>query len=69
MEMKKRLGKIEETIKEIVLETKKPSGNGPTKTQDDQSTKLTPKEESKPSKEHKDSVQKPGENGANLDSP
>ena len=38
MEMKKRLGKIEETIKGIVLEAKKPSGNGPTKTQDDQST-------------------------------
>ncbi|CAN7085853.1 unnamed protein product [Brassica oleracea var. botrytis] len=68
-EMKKRLGKIEETIKEIVLEAKKPSGNGPTKTQDDQSTKLPPKDESKPSKEHKDNVQKQGENRANVDSP
>ncbi|CAG7872957.1 unnamed protein product [Brassica rapa] len=28
-EMKMRLGKIEETIKGIVLEAKKPSGNGP----------------------------------------
>ncbi|CAF2177649.1 unnamed protein product [Brassica napus] len=68
MEMKKRLGKIEETIKGIVLEAKKPSGNGPTKTQDDQSTKLPPKEESKPSKEHKDNVQKQGENQANAGS-
>ncbi|KAL1198611.1 hypothetical protein V5N11_001274 [Cardamine amara subsp. amara] len=42
MEMKERLGKIEETIKEIVLETKKPS------------------RESKPGKEHKGNVQKPG---------
>lgn len=67
--MKKRLGKIEETIEEIVLEAKKPSGNGPTKTQDDQSTKLPPKDESKPSKEHKDNVQKQGENRANVDSP
>ncbi|KAJ0256692.1 hypothetical protein HA466_0096100 [Hirschfeldia incana] len=67
-EMKMRLGKIEETIKETVLEAKKPSGNGPTKTQDDQSTKLPPKEESKPSKEQEDNVQKPGENRANVDS-
>lgn len=59
--MKERLGKIEETIKEIVLETKKPSWDVPTKTQEDQSTKLPPKEESKPGKEHKCSVQKPGD--------
>ncbi|CAG7903226.1 hypothetical protein HID58_026773 [Brassica napus] len=69
MEMKKRLGKIEETIKEVVLEAKKPSGNGPTKTQDDQSAKLPPKEVSKPSKEQKDNVQKQGENPTNVDSP
>ncbi|XP_010417672.1 PREDICTED: protein MNN4 [Camelina sativa] len=50
MEMKERLGKIEETIKDIVLEAKKPSGNAPTKTQEDQPTKLSPKEESKPEK-------------------
>ncbi|CAE5964759.1 unnamed protein product [Arabidopsis arenosa] len=61
MEMKQRLGKIEETIKEIVLETKKPSGNAPTKTQEDQSTKLPPKEESKPEKEQKGNVQKSGD--------
>uniref|UniRef100_A0A1J3GQN8 Uncharacterized protein n=1 Tax=Noccaea caerulescens TaxID=107243 RepID=A0A1J3GQN8_NOCCA len=59
MEMRERLGKIEETIKEIVLETKKPSGNAPTrKTQEDQSTKLPPKEDSNPSKEQKGNVQK-----------
>jgi len=61
MEMRQRLGKIEETIKEIVLETKKPSGNAPTKTQEDQSTKLSPKEVSQPEKEHKGNVQKPGD--------
>ncbi|KAF8103401.1 hypothetical protein N665_0188s0337 [Sinapis alba] len=64
MEMKQRLGKIEETIKEIVLETKKPSGNAPTKTQGDQSTKLPSKEEPKLSKE-----QKPGGNQTNVGSP
>lgn len=70
MEMKERLGKIEETIKEIVLEAKKPSGNAPTKTQEDhQSTKVLSKEESKPRKEHKGNVQKPGESQANVDSP
>ncbi|ESQ27112.1 hypothetical protein EUTSA_v10019105mg [Eutrema salsugineum] len=68
MEMKKRLGKIEETIKEIVLETKKSSGNTQTKTQD-QSTKLPPKEEMKASKEQKGDVEKPGERQANEDSP
>ncbi|EFH52174.1 hypothetical protein ARALYDRAFT_485221, partial [Arabidopsis lyrata subsp. lyrata] len=61
MEMKQRLGKIEETIKEIVLETNKPSEKAPTKTQEDQSTKLSPKEESKPEKEHKGNVQKPAD--------
>ncbi|CAA0344806.1 unnamed protein product [Arabidopsis thaliana] len=61
MEMRQRLGKIEETIKEIVLETKKPSGNAPTKTQEDQSTKLSPKEVSQPEKEQKGNVQKPGD--------
>ncbi|CAH2067957.1 unnamed protein product, partial [Thlaspi arvense] len=69
MEMKKRLGKIEETIKEIVLETKKPSGNAPTKTQEDQSAKLPPKEESKPIKEEKGNLQKSGESRTNVDSP
>ncbi|KAG2324523.1 hypothetical protein Bca4012_039037 [Brassica carinata] len=69
MEMKMRLGKIEETIKEIVLEEKKPSENAPTKTQDDRSANHPLKEESKPSKEQKDNVQKQGENQANVDSP
>ncbi|CAH8330153.1 unnamed protein product [Eruca vesicaria subsp. sativa] len=71
MEMKKRLEKMEETIKEIALDAKKPSGNAPTKTQGDQSTKLPPKEESKPNNvEHKgNNVQKPGENQTNVDSP
>ncbi|CAN8233520.1 unnamed protein product [Cochlearia groenlandica] len=50
MDMKRRLGRIEETIKEIVLETNKTSGNAPTKTQEDQSTKLPPKEETQPEK-------------------
>ncbi|VVA95866.1 unnamed protein product [Arabis nemorensis] len=68
MEMKERLGKIEETIKEIVLETKKPSGNAPTNSQD-QSTKLLPKEESKPRTDQKGNVQIPGESRANVDSP
>ncbi|EOA35709.1 hypothetical protein CARUB_v10020936mg [Capsella rubella] len=61
MEMKARLGKIEETIKDIVLEAKKPSGTAPTKTQEDHSSKLFPKQESKPEKEHKGHVQKPGD--------
>ncbi|KFK42452.1 hypothetical protein AALP_AA2G258600 [Arabis alpina] len=70
MEMKERLGKMEEAIKEIVLVTKKPSGNTPTKTQEDhQSTKLPPKEESKPRNEQKSNVQKPDESRANVDSP
>ncbi|KAJ4874368.1 Uncharacterized protein Rs2_39386 [Raphanus sativus] len=50
MEMKQRLGKMEDTIKEIVLEAKKPI---PSKTQGDQSTKLPPIQESKPSNVHK----------------
>ncbi|EFH62151.1 hypothetical protein ARALYDRAFT_899603 [Arabidopsis lyrata subsp. lyrata] len=61
MEMKQRLGKIEEPIKEIVLETNKPSRKAPTKTQEDQSTKFSPKEESKPEKEYKGNVQKPAD--------
>ncbi|KAL0665514.1 hypothetical protein Bca4012_102352 [Brassica carinata] len=70
MEMKQRLGKIEETIKEIVSEAKKPSGNAPTKTQGDQSTKPPPKEESKPNNvEQKGNVHKPVENQTNVDSP
>ncbi|KAJ0231746.1 hypothetical protein HA466_0296130 [Hirschfeldia incana] len=70
MEMKQRLGKIEETIKEIALEAKKPT---PSKTHGDQSsTKLPPKEEeSKPSNvEQKGNNvhNKPGENQTNVDS-
>ncbi|KAF2594761.1 hypothetical protein F2Q70_00045754 [Brassica cretica] len=70
MEMKQRLGKIEETIKEIALEAKKPSGDAPSKTQGDQSTKPPPIEESKPNNvEQKGNVHKPVENQTNLDSP
>ncbi|CAF2065854.1 BnaC06g40280D [Brassica napus] len=70
MEMKQRLGKIEETIKEIALEAKKPSGDAPSKTQGDQSTKPPPKEESKPNNmEQMGNVHKPVENQKNLDSP
>ncbi|KAG2254886.1 hypothetical protein Bca52824_085022 [Brassica carinata] len=69
MEMKQRLGKIEETIKEIVLETKKPSGNAPANTQGggQSTTKLPPK----PSNvEHKGNVHnKQGEDQTNVDSP
>ncbi|CAA7020003.1 unnamed protein product [Microthlaspi erraticum] len=63
MEMKERLGKMEEAIKEIVLETKKPSGNAPTK--EDQSTKLAPKEDSN----RREMYRKPGESQSNVDSP